>query len=64
MNGTDSAIPGIGRVAVTLTDDMKLCNGDVLLDDAVADIINSEEEFTLPNVDLLLQAVADTPWNG
>jgi hypothetical protein len=64
MNGTDSAIPGIGRTAVTLTDDMKLCNGDVLLDDAVADIINTEEEFTMPNVDLLLQAVADTPWNG
>jgi len=64
MKNTGFAIPGIGPAAITLTDDMKLCNGDVLLDNAVADIINSKEEFTPPNVDLLLQAVADTPWNG
>jgi len=64
MQNTSFAIPGIGSTAAVLGDDMKLCNGDVMLDDAVADIVNSGEEFTLPNVDLLIQAVNDTPWDG
>jgi hypothetical protein len=64
MESTDTVIPGIGPVAVALPDAMKLSNGDVSLDDAVDDIIRSREDFTLPNVDLLLEAVADTPWDG
>jgi len=63
MQNTDFVIPGIGSTAAVLSDDMKLCNGDVMLDDAVADIVSSAEEFTLPNVDLLVQAVNDTPWD-
>jgi len=64
MQNTGFAIPGIGSSAAVLSDNMKLCNGGVMLNDAVADIVNSGEEFTLPNVDLLIQAVNDTPWDG
>jgi hypothetical protein len=64
MRNTGFAIPGIGPVAAELADDMKLCNSDISLDDAVADLIESGEEFIPPNVDLLIEAVNDTPWNG
>lgn len=42
--------------------EMKFKNGDISLDEAVKDIIDSNEEFTLPNVDLLIRAAMDTPW--
>jgi hypothetical protein len=64
MRNTGFAIPGIGPVATELTDDMKLCNSDISLDDAVADLIESGEEFIPPNLDLLIEAVNDTPRNG
>jgi hypothetical protein len=40
---------------------MKFRNGDVSLDRAVESIINSGKKFTVPNSDLLVQAVMDTP---
>jgi len=41
---------------------MKFRNGDVSLDEAVESIINSGREFKMPNGDLLIKAVLDTPW--
>jgi hypothetical protein len=42
---------------------MKFANGDISLDEAVQDILDSGEEFTVPNIDLLIKAVMDTPWD-
>jgi len=42
---------------------MKFRNGDVSLDEAVESILNSGEEFTMPNGDLLVYAATNTPWD-
>jgi len=45
----------------------KFRNGDISLDDAVKNIIKDEKngkEFTLPNIDLLIGAMTDTPWKA
>ena len=44
-------------------DPMKFRNGDVSLDEAVQDIINSGEKFTMPNSDILVKAVMGTRWD-
>jgi hypothetical protein len=41
---------------------MKFKNGDVSLDTAVASIIKSGREFSMPNRELLVGAVRDTHW--
>jgi hypothetical protein len=41
---------------------MRFKNGDVSLDVAVESIIKSGRKFTMPNSDLLVGAVRDTPW--
>jgi len=41
---------------------MKFKNGDVSLDAAVESITKSGRDFTMPNSDLLVGAVRDTPW--
>jgi len=43
-------------------DTLKFKNGDVSLDAAVESIIKSGRKFTMPNRDLLMGAVRDTPW--
>ncbi|MDR2728592.1 MAG: hypothetical protein LBB56_05615 [Chitinispirillales bacterium] len=45
---------------VTLRPRMKFCNGDVSLDEAVADIRNSSKKFTPSNTGLLIRAVRST----
>jgi hypothetical protein len=42
---------------------MKFKNGTVSLDEAVQSIIDSGEEFTVPNGDLLIKAALDTDWS-
>jgi hypothetical protein len=45
-----------------IRDTMKFKNGDVSLDVAVESIIKSGRKFTMPNKELLVSAVNDTPW--
>jgi hypothetical protein len=52
-----SSLPPMGK-----RNPMKFRNGDISLDDAVENIINSGEEFNMPNSDLLVRAVMNTPW--
>ena len=42
---------------------MKFKNGDVSLDGAVTDIVQSKEEFDMPNGDLLARAVMGAKWD-
>ncbi|MDR2693032.1 MAG: hypothetical protein LBB74_02310 [Chitinispirillales bacterium] len=49
----------------TVAATMKFKNGDVSLDKAVESIIEAEkrgEKYTLPNEDILFDAIADTSW--
>jgi len=46
---------------------LKFRNSDVSLDDAVKcikeDIARTGEPFTMPNIDLLVEAAMNTPWD-
>jgi len=42
---------------------MMFVNGDISLDDAVAAIIASGKPFTVPNADMLAEAIMDTDWD-
>ena len=62
INGQGTFSADSGRAGIDGgRDPMKFRNGDVSLDRAVECIINSGKKFTVPNSDLLVQAVMDTP---
>jgi hypothetical protein len=54
--------PECPSASTEVRDTLKLKNGDVSLDTAVESIIKSGRKFTMPNRDLLIGAVKDTPW--
>jgi FKBP-type peptidyl-prolyl cis-trans isomerase 2 len=62
---SENAVFNHTGAVVAERDPMKFKNGDISLDDAVEDLVKgiaAGEEFTVPNADMLIQAVMDTPW--
>jgi hypothetical protein len=53
---------GVFEDTAATRDIMKYRNGDISLDEAVEYIIGNDIKFSSPNVDLLVSAIADTPW--